>query len=136
MSESNKEIIRRGYRAIGEGDLEVFGELIADDVIEREEAPGFEPTKEGVLSFFEMLRAAFPDLTMTVEDMVGEGDRVCVRGTLAGTHSGEFMGIPATGSAVSVAFYDIFRLQDGLIVEHWGLTDSDTMMRQLGVLES
>ena len=136
MSDANKEIMRRAYRAIGEGDVKVLGELMADDVIEHEEFPGLEPTKEGVLGFFEILRGAFPDLTMTPEDMVGEGDKVCVRGTMAGTHSGDFMGIPATGHAVSVAFYDLMRLQNGQIVEHWGLTDSETMMRQLGVVEN
>jgi steroid delta-isomerase-like uncharacterized protein len=132
----DKEIVRSLYRAISDGDLEALGELIGDDVIEHEEFPGLAPTKEGVLSFFGMLRGAFPDLTMEPADIIGEGDKVCVRGTMAGTHTGDFMGIPSTGKAVSVAFYDIVRLRDGQIVEHWGLTDSETMMRQLGLLET
>ena len=134
MTTAEKDIVRRVYRAIGEGDLGTLGELMADDIIEHEEFPGLEPNKAGVLSFFEILRGAFPDLSMTPDDLVCEGDKVCVRGTMAGTHSGEFAGIPATGNEVSVAFYDIVRLRDGQIAEHWGLTDSETMMRQLGVL--
>ena len=136
MSETNKQTIRSVYRAIGDGDAEALGALMADDLTEHEELPDLEPTKEGVMSFFAMLHGAFADLTMTPDDILAEGDKVSVRGTLTGTHSGDFMGIPASGRAISVAFYDLLRVQDGQVVEHWGLTDTEAMMRQLGVLEN
>jgi steroid delta-isomerase-like uncharacterized protein len=135
MSEQNKAVVRRAYEAMGQGDFGTLEELMADDLIEHEEFPGLEPSKEGVLQFFRMMRAAFPDLSMTAEDMVAEGNMVCVRGTMSGTHSGEFIGIPATGNQISVAFADFMRLEGGKLAEHWGVTDTESMMRQLGVLE-
>ena len=135
MSDRNKEVLRSVYRAINQGDIDAAGELIADDVIEHEEFPGLEPTKEGVLRFFRYLRSAFPDLTMISEDMIAEGDRVFVRGMMKGTHQGEFMDIPGTGNYIEVPFGDFFRLEDGKIAEHWGVTDTGEMMQQLGAME-
>ncbi len=136
MSDANKTVMGRVYEAVASGDFDALDALIADDLIEHEELPGFEPTKDGVLEFFRQLRAAFPDLVMTPQDMVSEGDRVSVRGTMTGTHRGEFMGIPATDNRIEVAFADFLRLEDGRLAEHWGLTDTETMMRQLGVMDA
>ena len=135
MSEANKEIVRKAYGAMGTGDLDRLADLIDDDLVEHEDFPGLEPNKEGVLQFFKMMRAAFPDLTMTAHDVISEGDRVSIRATMSGTHRGEFMGIPATGRRMDVPLADFMRVSNGRIVEHWGVTDTETMMRQLGVLE-
>jgi predicted ester cyclase len=77
------------------------------------------------------LRAAFPDMTLTIDDVVVEGDRVAFRGTLRGTHRGEFLGVPATGRTVAVAIMDIIRVEGGLIVEHWGGPDLYDLTCQL-----
>ena len=77
------------------------------------------------------LRAAFPDITLTIDDVVAEGDRVAFRGTLRGTDRGEFLGIPATGRTVAVAIMDIIRVEGGLIAEHWGGPDLYDLARQL-----
>lgn len=128
----NKALVRRAYEAMGKGDFDALGALIADDMIEHEEVPGLEPNKAGVLQFFKMLRSAFPDLTMTADDMVSEGDKVFVRATMAGTHEGDFMGMPATGRKVVVPMADFLRMKDGKLAEHWGVTDMAAMMEQLG----
>ena len=132
MSSDNKALVRRAYEAMGKGDFDALGALIADDVVEHEVFPGLEPNKEGVLQFFKILRSAFPDLTMTAHDMVSEGDKVFVRATMAGTHEGEFMGMPATGRKIAVPIADFMRVKDGKFAEHWGVTDVAAMMEQLG----
>lgn len=132
---SGEEMIRRLYQVINRGDIEALGEFIADDMVEHEEFPGLQPGKEGVLAFFRYLRTAFPDLRMTAEDVVSEGEKVAVRGTMTGTHEGEFMDIPATGNRLEISFADFFRFEDGKVAEHWGTTDTGAMMQQLGKAE-
>lgn len=136
MSEGNKTVVRKLYDVIREGDLEALAAMLADDMVEHEELPGLEPNKDGVIQFFRGMREAFPDLAMDVDDLIAEGDRVFVRATMKGTHRGAFMGIPATGSNVEVPLADFFRIRDGKVAEHWGITDTEAMMRQLGVVES
>jgi len=126
--------MRRLYELVNAGDVDGFGELLADDFVEHEESPGLAPTKEGVKAFFRMYIAAFPDLRMDAEDVLASGDKVVARVRATGTHQGEFMGIPATGKGVGVQLIDILRFgDDGLAHEHWGVFDTLAMMQQLGV---
>ena len=127
--------IRRMYDLLNAGDVDGFGDELADDFVEHEEFPGFQPTKEGVKAFFHMYMAAFPDLRMNAEDVLSSGDKVVARTRATGTHQGELMGMPATGRAVDVQLVDIIRFgDDGLAVEHWGVFDTMTMMQQLGAV--
>jgi steroid delta-isomerase-like uncharacterized protein len=127
--------VRRFYESISAGDIDGFGDLLADDFVEHEETPGLAPTKAGVMDFFRMSRAAFPDMRMDVEDIVASGDKVVARVRLTGTHQGEFMGMPATGKRIDVQLVDITRFgDDGLAHEHWGVMDSLAMMQQLGAV--
>ena len=127
--------VRRFYDLINAGEIEAFGALLADDFVEHEEAPGLAPTREGVMDFFRMNRAAFPDMRMDVEEVISSGDKVVVRARVTGTHQGEFMGMPATGKRVDVKLIDIMRFgDDGLAHEHWGVMDALAMMQQLGAV--
>jgi steroid delta-isomerase-like uncharacterized protein len=127
--------MRHAYELINDGDVDGFGDLLADDFVEHEELPGLEPGKEGVKAFFRMYRAAFPDLRMNAEDVIASGDKVVTRARATGTHEGDFMGIPPTGKSVDVALVDIIRFgDDGLAHEHWGIFDTMAMMQQLGVV--
>ncbi len=127
--------LRRFYDSINAGDVDRFGELLADDFVEHEETPGLAPTKEGVKEFFRMYIAAFPNLRFDAEDVLASGDRVVARVRVTGTHQGEFMGMPATGKSVDVQAIDIVRFgDDGLAYEHWGVFDAMAMMQQLGVV--
>ena len=130
------ETTARGfYEAVNEGQLDRLAELMADDFIEHEEAPGLAPTKEGVLEFFRMYRAAFPDMHMAVEEVLASGDKAVVRVRVTGTHQGEFMGMAATGKSFDVKLIDILRFgEDGLAQEHWGVIDALSMMQQLGAV--
>jgi steroid delta-isomerase-like uncharacterized protein len=126
---------QRAYELINAGDIDGFGELVADDFVEHEESPGLAPTKEGVLQFFRMYRTAFPDLRMDAEEVLVSGDKTVTRARATGTHEGELMGMPATGKRVDVQLIDIMRFNGaGLICEHWGLVDMLSMMQQLGAI--
>ena len=127
--------IRRLYDLINAGDIDGIGRQIADDFVEHEELPGIPPTKAGVLEYFRMLIAAFPDMRMDVEDVIASGDKAVARVRLTGTHKGEFLGIPATGKSAAVNLIDIIRFgDDGLGREHWGVADQLSLLQQLGAI--
>ena len=129
------ETMRALYAALNAGDLDGFGAMLADDFVEHEETPGLAPTKEGVLEFFRMYRAAFPDLQMEPQDVLASGDKAVARVRATGTQQGEFMGMPPSGKNVDVQLIDIIRFDDdGLAREHWGVVDLMTMMQQLGAI--
>src|SRR3712207_732074 len=106
--------------------------LVADDFRDHEEFPGISSDRDGVRQFFEMMRSAFPDFRIDVEDMLVEGDKVAVRMQMSWTHQGEFLGMPGSGQRFSTTGIDIIRVVDGKAVEHWGATDTLAMMQQLG----
>jgi steroid delta-isomerase-like uncharacterized protein len=127
--------IQHLYDLINAGDIDGFGRQLADDFVERDEIPGLPPTKDGVVQYFRLLLAAFPDMKMDVQDSFASGDKAVARLRVSGTHKGEFMGIPATGNSVSMNLIDITRFgDDGLAREHWGVADQLAMMQQLGVI--
>ncbi len=78
------------------------------------------------------LRTVFPDLQITIDDMIAEGDRVVYRGTARGTQQVAFMGIPPSGKQGTVSVTEIFRIENGKIVEHWGGPDTMDLVQQLG----
>lgn len=126
---------RRLYDLINVGDIEGFARYIADDFVEHEETPGLAPTKDGVITFFRMQLAAFPDMRMDVEDAFASGEKVVARVRYTGTNLGDFMGMAASGKSVDVQLIDMFRFgDDGRVHEHWGVLDALAMMQQLGVV--
>ena len=131
----HEDTMRRLYELISAGDIDGFGEHVADAFVEHEETPGFEPNKEGVKQLFHMYLAAFPDLRMETEDVLVSGDKAVARVRATGTQQGEFMGMPATGKSVDVQLIDITRFgDDGLAHEHWGVFDALALMQQLGAI--
>ena len=80
------------------------------------------------------LRRAFPDLHVSVEDLIEEGDKIVARNTVTGTHQGEYMGIPATGTRVTYDEIFIVRFAGGRIAETWGVVDVFSQMKQLGAI--
>ena len=135
MSEQNKALVRRLYaEAFGAGSMAAIDALVDVDVVEHEVMPGIPPGREGLKVFVGMIRSAFPNLTMRVGEMIAEGDVVAARITMEGTQEGEFMGIPATGKTIAVDVMDFLRVENGKLVEHWGVTDQIGMMQQLGAM--
>jgi steroid delta-isomerase-like uncharacterized protein len=125
MSEENKAIARRVYEIICTGDFDRAEEIVDASAPDNELLPDDPPAKliDTFKETFSEAREAFPDLHVTVEDLVAEGDRVTARVTMQGTHEGVFQGLAPTGKWVEVRAMDMFRISDGKIVEHWGHAD-------------
>jgi steroid delta-isomerase-like uncharacterized protein len=135
MSQEHKGIFRRLYDEVfNQGILAAVDELVAEDVIEHAPGPDQGPGREGFKHFVRSFRRAFPDLRITVEDLIAEGDRAVARITIRGTHQGDFMGAAPTGRAICITETNILRFQEGKIVEHWGNGDDLGLLQQLGVL--
>ena len=128
--------MRRLYELINAGDIDGFGDQLAEGFVEHDEAPGMEPTKEGVKQLFRMYRASFPDMRMDVQEVLPSGDKVVGRIRATGTHTGDaFMGLPPSGKSVDVQLIDITRFDDdGVAQEHWGVFDALSMLQQLGAV--
>jgi steroid delta-isomerase-like uncharacterized protein len=131
-AESNAELVRRFHaELLSARDPALVDAFFAEDFVSHNNPPGFPPGREGVKRFFATFRDAFPDVTVAIDELVADGERVAVATTFAGTHSGELMGIAPTGRRVSVTGIDIVRVAGGRIVEHRGLTDIVGLVRQL-----
>lgn len=133
LTEKNKAVVRRfNQEVIGEGNLESFNELMDEQFVNRSAPEGLSNGADGMIYFFnEILRPAMPDVHVTIHQQVVEGDLVTTRKTIGGTHTGTFLGIPATGRAVNIDVIDIVRVKDGKYFEHWGITSLPEVLAQL-----
>lgn len=118
--EENKAIIRRLFAEVWTGDVAAADKYYA---------PG--PLRDGLKQFATDLYQAVPDWTVTIDDLVSEGDKVAVRWTGRGTHLGEWNGAPPTGQPVSTTGIDIERFVDGQIVQEDGEVDMHGFLRQI-----
>ena len=135
---TNKAAFRRFHDAMNSGDAELIAkaidEVVEPDVLIRTPLPVQATGAQALKEVFARLHRAFPDLHVTVEDVVAEGDKVVSRNSVTGTHQGEYMGLPATGRPVAYNEIFIFRFVDGRIAETWGVVDVLAQMKQLGML--
>lgn len=134
MSERNKAIARRSFDEVfNAGHLDVVGELVSQDFIAHTSTQDIRGPVQ-MKQYVKELREAFPDLHITVEDQVAEGDKVVTRWTATGTHTGLFQGIPPTGKRGHLSGIDIDYVIDGKTVECWTLADNLSLLQQLGVI--
>jgi predicted ester cyclase len=132
------ELERRARRLVDEGfthgDMGVFDELMAPDVVEHQRGnpAGVEGTKATVRTLHRWLSG----FSLTIEDLVVDGDTVWLRNRARGTHAGSIMGHPATGRLVEVDVFDVMRFEDGSVVEHWGVADQVGLLGQIGALSA
>lgn len=131
----NKRITRRfPDEVVTQGKVDVIDEICAPDIVDHGpfgERHGLEQFKEDAA----YLRAAFPDISVTVEDEVAEGDTVAYRVTVRGTHEGEFMGVEPTDRQFEIQNMVFFRVENGQIAERWVQPDMLGLMEQFGVVE-
>ncbi|UKT64081.1 ester cyclase [Pedobacter mucosus] len=130
--QDNIEVQKKFGEAANSGDFEKFNELVAEDSIDHDPAPGQKSGPEGYADFFSTMHKAFPDLKIAVEQMVADEENIAFAYTLTGTHQGEFMGIPATGKTISARGMQISKFKDGKMTERWGSTDELGILKQLG----
>jgi steroid delta-isomerase-like uncharacterized protein len=134
----NKATSRRLHDAINTGDAEhiskTIDEIVEPDVLIRTPLPVDATGAQALKQVWAVLLRAFPDLHVTVEDVIAEGDKVVCRNTVTGTHQGEYMGRPPTGKSITYNEIFIFRFAGGRIVEIWGVVDAYSQMQQLGLI--
>ena len=129
----NKEIVHAFINAVFvKHDLSVLDQYMRDDYIQHN--PDVPQGKEGFRQFFEATFKAMPDFRYSIHQIIAEGDRVVVYSTSSGTHKGgEWLGVSPTGNRLSFDVFDMFRLQDGRLAEHWDVADTYTLFNQLGL---
>jgi predicted ester cyclase len=133
--ERNKAAARRTWEEIFPAcDVEGLAEVIDPDVVERDRRPDEPLGFEGIKRTMFWLSTVFSDQRWEVQDVIGEGDMVVARMTHHGRHTGDLMGIPPTGREVAYQYVHFVRFRDGKAIEHWGVRDDMTLMRQLGVV--
>ena len=138
-TEANKAIIRRLFKeAFEQGNLAVLDEIIAPNQVNGGPGalPGMPSGPEGTKMLITAYRNAFPDLHFTIDEQIAEGNTVVTRWTAQGTHNGELAGLPATGKPATVVGMGVDRVENGKIVESWGLFDQFGMLQQLGVISA
>jgi steroid delta-isomerase-like uncharacterized protein len=135
MSEQNKAAARKVYDAFNSGEVDSLDDVVAADSVDHDpQNPRAAEGREGLKKQIAMYREAFPDLHLTVEDQIAEGDMVVSRWTATGTHQGDLPGIPASGKSTTVTGIGIDRFEDGMIVEVWGNWDTLGMLQQIGAV--
>jgi steroid delta-isomerase-like uncharacterized protein len=121
MSEQSRQLIQKWYDEVINGrDLDAVGDYFSDERM-------VEGIRRGCFSYF----TSFPDLHVSVDELIAEGDSVFVRSTMTGTHDGEYKGIPATGRHIAAESAEVFRVADGRFAGYWCLANVAGLMRQL-----
>ena len=135
--EKNKAVVQRYFDEVQNAhSLDAIDSIFAEDFVDHMASSGglylggMEGLKRGYATFLN----AFPDVHVTVEDMIAEGDKVVAYKTVAGTHRGTHLGIPPTGKRVQWQNIGIYRIKNGKIAEYWGLLDEMSLIRQLGAI--
>ena len=133
MPEQNKAVFQNMMSALNSKDLTTLESVGADDFVDNDAMPGMATDREGMINMMHMFLGAFPDLNITVNHWVAEGELVVGAMTTSGTQTGEFMGMPPSGKKFSMSEMHMARVANGKIVEHWGVGDHMSMMQQLGI---
>ena len=132
MTEDIKAIARRVLEEVFPADDEAaLAALLSDDFVNHEAPAGTPPGPGSVAFFMHMLAGAFSDQRWTMHHVIAEGDTVVMHCTHSGRHTGEFMGLPATGRTFSYRQVHLVRIVDGKGAEHWAVRDDASLMRQL-----
>jgi steroid delta-isomerase-like uncharacterized protein len=136
-TERNKATVREFIDALfTRGDLSAVDTYLAEDFVDHDPPMGVSPDREGMRAAAQMVRAGFPDWHSELHQLVAEGDVVVEHFTASGTHRGPVLGVAPTGRTVTLRGINIFRLDNGVVVERWGRLDDLGMLSQLGVVRT
>jgi len=128
MSAENKQVLRRFYHDVLErGELGALDGMVGPTFVDHQPAPGQGPGVQGVRQFVTAMRAGLTDIQVEVEHLLAEGELVAAVVNLRGKHTGDLMGMPPSGKDVSMRIADVVRIQDGKVVERWGVEDMSGM---------
>jgi steroid delta-isomerase-like uncharacterized protein len=135
--ENDKATLRRFVEEYwNKGNLAVVDEVFAPNFQDRNPFAGAAPDRGGLKQAITAYRAAFSDQSLTIDDLIAEGDKVVWRWTHRGAHTGSLMGVPATGNPITFSGITMERFADGKIVERWSQVDLLGFMQQLGMLSA
>jgi steroid delta-isomerase-like uncharacterized protein len=129
---ANKAVALRFYDLLNAGNLDGLGQVVDPNIVDHEPGPGQASGIAGLKQELTSLRSGFPDLHVTVADMVAEGDKVAAHRVAKGTQTGTFFGVPASGAPVVIEAMDILRIASGKIVEVWHVEDIVGVLAQIG----
>ena len=129
---NNVEVYRRVFAAVNRGDEAALDDLLTEGVLDNNPIPGQEPGVAGFKQWMRYVRTAFPDVHVTVEDTLSQGDRVAGRVTWRGTHEGPLAGVAASGKPVQFTAIHIVRFENGKAAEWWGVADLLGALQQIG----
>ena len=133
--EENKALAKRIIdEFINKNNAAVANELFADDFVNHNPQFGVSSDREGLKQMISMLHQGFPDVHLTVEDMIAENDKVVLRFRTKGRNTGEMLGIQPTNKNMDTCQISIIRFQEGRVKERWNITDQLEVMRQLGLM--
>jgi steroid delta-isomerase-like uncharacterized protein len=134
-TEENKAIVCHYLDEVwNKGNVSIIDEVMAPTYARYMDTSGAYLDREGQKQRISGIRQAFSELSLALEDIMAEGEKVTIRITLHGTHTGTFMGVPATGKRFAIGAIDVLRLVESKVVEHWGVMDTFGLMQQLGVV--
>jgi steroid delta-isomerase-like uncharacterized protein len=127
-----EEVYRRVFDAVNHGDETALDALLTADILDHNPIPGQEPGLAGFKHWMRYVRTAFPDVHVTVEDTLTQGNRVAGRVTWRGSHAGPFAGVAASGKPVQFTAIHIVRFENGKAAEWWGVADLLSALQQIG----
>jgi steroid delta-isomerase-like uncharacterized protein len=133
MAQKHHDVLNQSLKT---GNFDLLNGMVSENYIEHNPAqtPGEGTAFEKWKASLDWYRSIFPDMQFNVKQILVDGDKAAVHVLITGTHQGEGMGFPATGKVISLEAIDILRFQDEKVVEHWGVYDELSMMRQLGLV--
>lgn len=127
-----RQLIEEGFN---KGNMDVVNAIASPHLIEHQNyGPNHAAGAQGVRAVVGSLRRSFPDFRLTIEDVSVAGDTVWLRMVATGTNTGSYMGHAPTGRSIRIDVFDAIRIENGLMVEHWGVPDRLGVLSQLGLL--
>jgi predicted ester cyclase len=137
MSDANSDLVNLMIEEIqNRKNLELVDEIFSVDFLNHTPLPGISSDRSGMRHVFSRIHVAFPDGVVSVEDQVSSENKVWTRKSFSGTHTGPLRGIAATGNRVTYTVFDILKIQDGKIIEHWGFADQWSILSQIGAIKA
>ncbi|HZQ37547.1 MAG TPA: ester cyclase [Dehalococcoidia bacterium] len=134
-ADTNKALVLNHYHEIDvQWNLDAADDQLSADFVDHAAPPGTPPGPAAVKRYLADLHAAVPDLQLSVDDLIAEGDKVVARNTWRGTHRGTLWGVPATNRSFAMEGVVVWRIADGKIAERWATIDRLGLFQQLGVL--
>lgn len=131
--EKNEQIIRKLYAAYNAGDWNAIGEVVAADAVDHDAFPGQSPGLQGIVEALQAFKAAFTGEAV-IDELVSESEWVTDRVHIDATHTGEFLGMPATGLPVHIEAIEMWKTKEGKIVEGWHVENIFQVLLQIGAM--